>query len=96
LEQGAVDLVLLDLMMPEMDGFAVLEAMREREATRNTPVIVVTGQVLTEAEMAATPISTLEKMEQSLRGADYSGRGGFAANSSEECEPLLPPAGILG
>jgi signal transduction histidine kinase/DNA-binding LacI/PurR family transcriptional regulator/AraC-like DNA-binding protein len=52
LEQGAVDLVLLDLMMPEMDGFAVLEAMREREATRDIPVIVVTGQVLTEAEMA--------------------------------------------
>jgi len=38
--------------MPEMDGFAVLEAMRAREATRDTPVIVVTGQVLTEAEMA--------------------------------------------
>jgi signal transduction histidine kinase/DNA-binding response OmpR family regulator len=52
LEQGAVDLVLLDLMMPEMDGFAVLEAMREREAMRDIPVIVVTGQVLTEAEMA--------------------------------------------
>lgn len=52
LERGAVDLVLLDLMMPEMDGFAVLEAMREREALRDIPVIVVTGQVLTEAEMA--------------------------------------------
>ncbi len=52
LEQSVVDLVLLDLMMPEMDGFAVLEAMREREAMRAIPVIVVTGQVLTEAEMA--------------------------------------------
>jgi AraC-like DNA-binding protein len=52
LEQGGVDLVLLDLMMPEMDGFAVLEAMRERVAMRDIPVIVVTGQVLTEAEMA--------------------------------------------
>ena len=52
LEQGPVDLVLLDLMMPEMDGFAVLEAMREREAMRDIPVIVVTGQVLTETEMA--------------------------------------------
>ena len=52
LERAAVDLVLLDLMMPEMDGFAVLEAMREREAMRDIPVIVVTGQVLTEAEMA--------------------------------------------
>lgn len=52
LERTPVDLLLLDLMMPEMDGFAVLEAMRQREATRHIPVIVVTGQVLTEAEMA--------------------------------------------
>lgn len=52
LQRQRVDLVLLDLMMPEMDGFAVLEAMRERPDTRDIPVIVVTGQTLTEAEMA--------------------------------------------
>jgi YesN/AraC family two-component response regulator len=46
------DLVLLDLMMPELDGFGVLEAMREKEATRDIPVIVLTGQILTEKEMA--------------------------------------------
>ncbi len=48
----AVDLVLLDLMMPGLDGFGVLEAMRAQASTREIPVIVVTGQVLTEAEMA--------------------------------------------
>ena len=52
LQRERVDLVLLDLMMPEMDGFAVLEAMRDRQATRDIPVIVVTGQTLTESEMA--------------------------------------------
>lgn len=52
LQSERVDLVLLDLMMPEMDGFAVLEAMRERPTTRDIPVIVVTGQALTESEMA--------------------------------------------
>ena len=52
LQRERVDLMLLDLMMPEMDGFAVLEAMRERPATRDIPVVVVTGQTLTEAEMA--------------------------------------------
>jgi signal transduction histidine kinase/DNA-binding response OmpR family regulator/ABC-type sugar transport system substrate-binding protein len=46
------DLVLLDLMMPELDGFGVLEAMREKETSRNIPVIVLTGQVLTEQDMA--------------------------------------------
>lgn len=52
LQQTRVDLVLLDLVMPGMDGFAVLEAMQAEERTRNIPVIVVTGQVLTELEMA--------------------------------------------
>jgi signal transduction histidine kinase/DNA-binding LacI/PurR family transcriptional regulator/DNA-binding response OmpR family regulator len=44
-------LVLLDLMMPEMDGFAVLEEMRQNEMTRNIPVVVITGQVLTGENM---------------------------------------------
>jgi signal transduction histidine kinase/AraC-like DNA-binding protein len=51
LQQTRVDLVLLDLMMPELDGFGVLEAMREDERTRDIPVIVVTGQLLTDSEM---------------------------------------------
>lgn len=52
LQQEEIDLVVLDLMMPELDGFGVLESMREREATREIPVIVLTGHVLTEKEMA--------------------------------------------
>ncbi len=46
-----VDLVLLDLMMPELDGFGVLEAMREGEMTRDIPVIVLTARLLTEVDM---------------------------------------------
>ncbi len=46
------DLVLLDLLMPDVDGFAVLEQMQETPSTRNVPVVVLTGQVLTEADMA--------------------------------------------
>jgi len=52
LERAVVDLVLLDLLMPELDGFGVLEAMRAQPKTRSIPVIVVTGQVLNEEEMA--------------------------------------------
>ena len=46
-----VDLVLLDLQMPEMDGFAVLQAMREASWTHNIPVIVVTGKDLNEEDL---------------------------------------------
>lgn len=51
LEKEQVDLILLDLQMPEMDGFEFLEEMRENERFRSIPVIVVTGMVLTEADM---------------------------------------------
>jgi CheY-like chemotaxis protein len=45
------DLVLLDLMMPEMDGFDVLNAMREGETTRHIPVVVLTARHLTEEDV---------------------------------------------
>ncbi len=41
------DLVLLDLMMPEMNGFDVLRGMRNNQHLRDIPVIVLTGQTLT-------------------------------------------------
>jgi len=40
-------LILLDLMMPEMDGFQFLEAMRAIEAHQDTPVVVITAMDLT-------------------------------------------------
>jgi CheY-like chemotaxis protein len=42
------DLILLDLMMPEMDGFDFLEAMRERTPADRIPVVVVTAKELTD------------------------------------------------
>jgi signal transduction histidine kinase len=42
-EQGC-DLVLLDLEMPRLDGFQVLDALRADEATKRLPVIVITGR----------------------------------------------------
>lgn len=44
LESEAFDVVLLDLRMPEMDGFEVMAAVRGREdALRTIPIIVVTA-----------------------------------------------------
>jgi len=41
------DLVILDLMMPEVDGFAVLDSLRSQPETANIPVIVTTAKELT-------------------------------------------------
>jgi len=37
------DLVLLDVVMPEMDGFEVCTRLKQEDATRHIPVIVVTA-----------------------------------------------------
>jgi len=44
------DLILLDLMMPDLDGFKLLEIVKSEEALRNVPVIVVTAKELTRDE----------------------------------------------
>jgi signal transduction histidine kinase/DNA-binding response OmpR family regulator len=49
-EKKVPDAMFLDLMMPEMDGFGVIEALEENEAWREIPVIVVTAKDLTIAE----------------------------------------------
>ncbi len=74
------DLILLDLMMPEMDGFKLLEHLREMQSTRHIPVIVITAHTLNSEEMARlnrgvatimskgmfTPQETLTQIEQAL------------------------------
>ncbi len=39
------DAILLDVMMPEMDGPSVFKALRNREETRSIPVILLTAKV---------------------------------------------------
>lgn len=44
IEEVKPDLVLLDLMMPEMDGWEVYQKMKASESMRDIPVIVVTAK----------------------------------------------------
>ena len=44
LREAAPDLVLLDYMMPEMDGTAILAALQADPATRHIPVVFMTAK----------------------------------------------------
>jgi signal transduction histidine kinase/CheY-like chemotaxis protein len=43
-------IIILDLMMPDVDGFAVLESAKSDETTRSIPIIVVTAKNLTQKD----------------------------------------------
>ena len=47
LEGTTVDLIVLDLMMPVMDGFTFVEELRKRSDTKMLPVIVLTAKEMT-------------------------------------------------
>jgi threonine synthase len=44
--------VLLDIVMPRLDGFGVIERLRANAKTRDLPIIVISAKELTRAESA--------------------------------------------
>jgi CheY-like chemotaxis protein len=44
------DLIILDLMMPDVDGFAVVEELRSDPRTASIPIIVLTSKTMTVEE----------------------------------------------
>jgi two-component system alkaline phosphatase synthesis response regulator PhoP len=47
------DLILLDLMLPELDGLAICEILRDLPATRHTPIFVITAYASEQIEAAS-------------------------------------------
>ncbi len=64
-------LILLDLMMPDMDGFQFVDEVRQHAAWRAIPVIVVTAKELTPADRQRLN----GHVEKILQKGDYSGEG---------------------
>ena len=59
IQQQQPDIVLLDLLMPRLDGFAVIESLRQDPRYQQLPVIALTAKTLTAAEDA--------RLDQSVR-----------------------------
>lgn len=50
--QARFDLIICDLLMPELDGFEVVAQLKAGERTRDTPILILTGQTLDTASKA--------------------------------------------
>lgn len=59
-QPNRIDLILLDLLMPDMDGYAVLEKLRSDEATAGIPVIIITSFEEAEAELRALDLGATD------------------------------------
>ena len=64
------DLVLLDLMMPEMDGFEFLDAIRHNDLWRAVPIVIVTAKDLTPADRARLNGAVQEVLYKGAYGMD--------------------------
>lgn len=60
LENNRPDLILLDINMPDMDGFAVMEKLRENEETSSIPVIFLTADNQAETEIKCFQVGAMD------------------------------------
>lgn len=84
LRQRRPDAVVLDLLMPEVDGYTVIEYMRAHEAFRDIPVIVISARGLEEEVITAGLVGVTR-------------REGFSVGEMMRClqaslDALRPPA----
>ena len=56
----SIDLILLDIIMPNMDGYEVCQRLKEQEASRDIPVIFVSGQSETEDEAKGLTLGAVD------------------------------------
>lgn len=75
LNEALPDAILLDLMMPEMDGFEFIAQVRAEARWRRIPVIVVTAKTLTAEDLARLN----GQVQHLVHKGEYSGRTVLAA-----------------
>lgn len=60
IKEETPDLILLDLMMPDMDGIEVCQRLQERSDTRSIPVIFVTARTTKESKLEGLGVGAVD------------------------------------
>jgi CheY-like chemotaxis protein len=91
IRQHRPDAVILDLMMPDVDGFTVLERLRADPATLDLPVIVLTAKDLTGEER-----ERLRRSAQQVLGKGETGQGSLLERLDRTLDRLLSSGSAAG
>jgi CheY-like chemotaxis protein len=66
----APDVILLDIMMPDMNGYEVLKILKDTEKTKNIPVICITGLDSEEDEEKARALDAVDFIHKPFSAMD--------------------------
>jgi len=74
MEKITPDLILLDVMMPELDGFEVCQRLHSSPATRDIPVIFLTAKIETESVVKGFEIGAVDYVTKPFNAAELLAR----------------------
>ncbi|NOR51166.1 MAG: response regulator, partial [Gammaproteobacteria bacterium] len=69
-----IDMVLLDIMMPEMDGYQVCEKLKQDPATRDIPIIFITAKHETESIVKGFEVGGIDYLLKPFNGMELLAR----------------------
>src|SRR5262249_30345805 len=95
--EGGFDLLLLDVHMPELDGFQVIQAVRERERTTggHLPVIALTARSRKEDRERCLAAGMDDFLAKPIQSADLWGAIDRVLRRAEGTTPAFLPSSIL-
>jgi signal transduction histidine kinase/HPt (histidine-containing phosphotransfer) domain-containing protein len=74
LEQGEFDLVLLDLGLPDIDGFTVLQHIHTSDSTLDLPVFLLSGRASVEEKVRAFELGAIDYLTKPFAAAELRAR----------------------
>ena len=74
IKEDEIDLILLDIMMPDMDGYEVCQRLKSKEETRDIPIIFITARTDEEAIEKAYDAGGVDYVTKPIKPKELSAR----------------------
>ena len=95
-EQEVPDLVILDIMMPRMDGLTALHRLRSQAATANIPIILLTARGLPEDRVRGLELGADDYITKPFDITELAARVRAVLRRTQSARDLSPLTGLPG